>query len=54
MLFTGLFKWYVRAAGVAGLRLAFVHVAFQVADHVRLTGDGDRAHHTVVVSHVSS
>lgn len=28
-------------------------MSFQVADHVRLPGDGDRAHDAVVMGHVS-
>ena len=38
---TWLLTGHVGAAGVAGLRLTLVHVTFQVADHVGLTGDGD-------------
>lgn len=41
------------APAVAGLRLSFVVMASQVADHVGPPGDGDRANHAVVVGHVS-
>lgn len=49
---TRLLELNVGAPGVTGFSLSFVDVAFQVADHVRLAGDGDGTHHTVVVSHV--
>lgn len=39
---------------VAGLGLSTVDVAFEVTHHVRLPGDGGRAHHTVVVGHVAA
>lgn len=41
MFITWLLKRYVRVPRVAGLGLSFVDVSFQVADHVRLPGDGD-------------
>lgn len=50
---TRLLERYVGAPGVTGFSLSFVDVPFQVADHVRLAGDGDGTHDTVVVSHVS-
>lgn len=50
---TRLLGRYVGAPGVTGFSLSFVDVPFQVADHVRLAGDGDGTHDTVVVSHVS-
>lgn len=51
---TWFFTRRVRAPRVTGLRLSFVDVAFEVADHVSLSGDGDRTNHTVVMSHMSS
>lgn len=50
---TRLLERDVCAAAVAGFGLSFVDVSLQVADHVRLAGDGHRTHHAVVVGHVS-
>ncbi len=53
VVLTRLLEQHIGASRVAGFSLSFVDVSFQVADHVRLAGDGDRTHNTVVVSHVS-
>ena len=41
MFITWLLKRYVSVPRVTGLCFSFVDVSLQVADHVRLPGDGD-------------